>query len=152
VARLESEDQAVPSALELTFGASFEEDGVWRPYRLVLTSGGREEVLEDADVETRPIGRCALGLAPRDEIALLAAGLREVLGGERKCLKFEPQEPNWSLDVAASPGGWTVVCWIDAGNQIADHYTWDALGIRFFTDSARILAFAEALDAEGAVK
>ncbi len=151
MARLESEEQTVPSALELEFGTPFEEAGTWRPYRLVLTSGGREVVLEDTTVAGEPVGRCALGLAPRDETALLIAGLREVAGGERKAFKFEPQEPNWSLEVSHTPEGWMVVCWVDAGNQIADHYTWDAIGIRFFTDTMRIGAFVEALEAEGTV-
>jgi hypothetical protein len=157
MARLVSEDQEVVSAIDLELGAPFEESGTWLSYRLALRSGHRMAVLQDDDEGSAgpgagvPVGRCALGQAPRDEVQKLIDGLQALLDGKRQSLKFEPQEPNWSLEIAAGPEGWTVVCWLDAGNQLTCHYTWDAMGIRFFTDSTRIRAFAEALEAERAV-
>lgn len=148
MAHLASEERVCPSGITLELGDPFEEAGTWVPYRLVLRSGRREAVLEDARAGEAPIGRCALGLAPRDELAILVGLLRDLLEGRRKAMKFEPQEPNWVLEVSSAPEGWTVTCWIDAGNQIADHYTWDALGIRFFTDTEHLREFLEALEAE----
>lgn len=148
MAHLASEEQAFSSGVTLELGEPFEERGTWIPYRLVLKSGNRGAVLEDAKEGEPPIGRCALGLAPRDELAVFVAGLRDLLAGRRKSYKFEPQEPNWALEVSSAPEGWTATCWIDAGNQLADHYTWDASGVRFFTDSARLQAFVDALAAE----
>jgi hypothetical protein len=149
VAYLESEEQAVPSGVTLELGSHFEEAGTWITYRLVLRSGQRQAVLEDAGA--RATGRCGLCLEPRDEVAILIAGSGDLLEGRRKSFRFEPQEPNWSMEVSFAPAGWTVYCWVDAGNQSADHYTWDAMGIRFFTDTARIRAFLEALETERTV-
>lgn len=151
MAHLASEEQAFPSGVTLELGQAFEEAGAWVPYRLTLISGRRSAVLEDPEdpeAGEAPIGRCVLGLAPRDELAILVERLEDLLAGRRKAIKFEPQEPNWVLEVSSAPEGWTATCWIDAGNQIADHYTWDALGIRFFTDTARLRAFLDALAAE----
>ena len=148
MAHLASDEQAIGSGITLELGEPFEEGGSWVPYRLILKSGHRSAVLEDARSGEPPVGRCALGLAPRDELALLATGLRDVLSGRRKSYKFEPQEPNWVLEVSRAQEGWTATCWLDAGNQISDHYTWDALGIRFFTDTARLQGFLDGLETE----
>ena len=140
--RLVSDDRLVSSSLALELGAPISDEGVWLPYRLVISAGERSAALED-----RPdaCGRCWLGLAPADEVGRLLGLLDDLLAGRRTVARFEPAEPNFSLEISPAPEGWTVVCLLDAGNQISDHFTWDALGVRFFTSTATLREFREAL-------
>lgn len=150
IVQLFSEDPSVRTGISLEFGHPVVDDGKWVPYRLILESGDRRQVLEEPDGGT--IGRCALGLEPRNEVEILTRGVSGLLAGERERFTFEPQEPNWSLEIAKAPEGWTVVCWIDAGNQLTDHYTWDAIGVRYFTNQANLEAFHRALQAQRATR
>lgn len=138
--RLSSDDPDVPTRCLIALGPVVKQDGVWLPYTLSLQSGERELVLADPEGEAVE-GRCWLGLSPRDELALLAEGLDDLLSGRRTRWAFEPQEPNFSLEFEAVPEGYVVHAWVDAGNQRTDHFTWDAMGIRFFTTAQAVERF-----------
>lgn len=140
--RLASDDADIPSWIAIAFGEPVEADGTWLPFSLEIVSGPRTARLEDREGQ---IGRCWLGLAPKDELDGLVAALDDLQSGQRHHLRFEPSEPNFSLEIERAPEGWVVVCWLDAGNQISDHFTWDALGVRFFTNSSNLAQFREAL-------
>ncbi|MBI6546037.1 MAG: hypothetical protein HY692_04540 [Cyanobacteria bacterium NC_groundwater_1444_Ag_S-0.65um_54_12] len=155
---LQSEDRSVLSEISWEFGFPFQNNGIWLPFRLTLTSGKRREILADLDnaglalpevneATTNPpdTKRCVLGLSPRDELEILDNLLQELLANRRQRICFEPQEPNWTLAVEQVPEGYLVICWIDAGNQWSGHYTWDGLGIRFFTLQRHLVDFAKAL-------
>lgn len=148
--QLFSEDPFIRTGISLEFGNPVVDEGKWLPYRLVVESGDRRQVLEEPAGEA--IGRCAFGLEPRDEMVILEQGVSGLLKGKRERFTFEPQEPNFSLEIAKAPEGWTVVCWIDAGNQLTDHYTWDAIGVRYFTNQANLEAFHRALQAQRATR
>lgn len=147
MARLGSEEEAVSSEIGLILSAPIEASGRWWPYRLELKSGHRRLALEPTATQGQ-FTSCVLCLEPIDELALLCHGLRQILEGHKRRFAFEPQEPNWGLEVAHVPEGLTVFCWLDAGNQLTDHYTWDALGIRFFTKKEQVVAFIGAIETE----
>lgn len=138
--RLSSDDPDVVTRCVLELGTPVDQDGLWLPYVLTLQSGEREIRLADP-VEGTVEGRCLLGLAPRDELALLTEGLDDLLAGRRTRWAFEPQEPNFSLEFEAVPEGYVVHVWVDAGNQRSDHFTWDGVGIRFFTTAQAVQRF-----------
>ncbi|MEB3299972.1 MAG: hypothetical protein VKO21_10875 [Candidatus Sericytochromatia bacterium] len=135
--RLASDDPDVTTQCVIEFGSPVSDEGTWLPYVLALRAGERELSLSDP-AGGRVEGRCWLGLSPRDELALLVEGVGDLLAGKRHRWAFEPQEPNFAIDFEAVSEGYVVHVWLDAGNQLTDHFTWDAVGIRFFT-TAQVL-------------
>ena len=41
-----------------------------------------------------------------------------------------------------------MVSWMDSGNVVSDHYTWDGFGLRFFTSEEKIISFVRELEEE----
>ena len=143
--KLVSDDREVSSSLAIEFTQVVSRAGLWLPYRLEIASGTRRAALEDTEAQ---IGRCWLGLSPQDELGHLVRLLDTLVSGASPRLRFEPAEPNFSLEIERAPEGWVVVCWLDAGNQISDHFTWDAMGVRFFTNLTALGEFRDALARE----
>lgn len=144
MAVLESEETLVASAL--TLDLLVPEPG-WVGYRLLLVSGDRRLVLEDPP-EGHVEGRCLLAVEPVDEVELLCGRITTLLSGDGRAARFEPSEPNFTLEITRETAGFAAWAWIDAGNQLRAHSTWDGFGLRFFTDAERLSRFVADLRAE----
>lgn len=141
MARLISDDPDVPSYIDWRWlGAHSVGDETWRGYALTVRSGSYELSLTPHPDD---VGLCALG--PRDLEDLWLGFDRVRSGGE---WRFEPAEPNFTLDLRPEPFGLSVHLWIDAGNQSSDHHTWDGVGVRFFTTVAALEEFHRELQTE----
>ncbi|HBN07893.1 MAG TPA: hypothetical protein DD435_04325 [Cyanobacteria bacterium UBA8530] len=144
MATLKSEEKLIPSFIRFDLQDEIREDGRWLSYRLELSSGGKELLLEDRPDE---IGRCWLSLEPFDEVKRLIEGLESFLKGGKN-FSFEPQEPNFELLLSREELGFSVYCFIDSGNALHDHATWDGLGLRMFSNREHLEAFLAELKAE----
>lgn len=147
----------------------------WQHIRLVLKSGARElvfasEFKEDLnlrieDVLAREVKEAAsltkavldiqavadayvLCRSPRDEVKTLITHLDELGEGRRAKMLFEPFEPSFELSAESNGGSFRIELFVDAGNVETGICRWDALGIRFFTDTPRLKRFTDALKTE----
>ena len=148
MAGLLSEDQDCPSKLTITAGEmkvlsdERADEQQWQNLSLQLTSGKRA-------VETSANEDVMLCRSPTDEIDTLLFGLEELLHKKRAEVLFEPSEPSFELSfIRTQRGGIKVEVWLDAGNGETGIYTWDACGIRFYTNDANIRSFIDELSEE----
>ena len=75
-------------------------------------------------------GDYVLSLRPVNEIENLINGIKSFLTDTNKGLySFEGLEPSLELILERSHKGYSATCWVDAGNVISDHYTWDGFGL-----------------------
>ncbi|HEY9765579.1 MAG TPA: hypothetical protein V6C82_04415 [Chroococcales cyanobacterium] len=144
MATLKSEEKQIPSFIRFDLTGEVREEGRWLSYRLTISSGGKELLLEDQADE---VGRCWLSLEPFDEVKRLIEGLEAFLRGG-KTFSFEPQEPNFEILLSREELGFSVYCFIDSGNALHDHATWDGLGLRMFSSKEHLEAFLAELKAE----
>ena len=83
----------------------------------------------------------------KEEINKLSAGLQNFLNHKKiQTWRFEPLEPNFELIVSKTKlKGITLYFWLDQGNADFHHYTWDALGLRFYTNHHDLQTWSEEL-------
>ncbi len=148
MATLLSEDENVKSKFQLIF----EKDQVenkeaisWIPYKIILQSGEKELIYSRKKNNTGA-GDYVLALTPINEIDNLIEGIKNFINSKNSTMfSFEAVEPSFELIFERAHRGYSLTCWIDAGNVISDHYTWDGFGIRFFTSENNINLFVEQL-------
>ncbi|MBI1858718.1 MAG: hypothetical protein HYR97_06380 [Candidatus Melainabacteria bacterium] len=149
MAILFSEDEIVKSSFEIVLldtNIKIQERNSWVPYKLILKSADKK--LEYTKSQTGT-GDFVFALSPKDEILELTNSMSELLSVTSKTkYSFEPLEPSFELEIEKSHKGYSIYIWVDAGNVVSDHYTWDGLGIRFFTTEEKIQCFIEELKRE----
>ena len=152
MAILLSEDNEVKSSLELIFLKNKLQDKKtisWIPYKLILKSAKKELTFE-TEANNKGAGDYVLSLKPINEIGNLTTGIKSFLENTNKeIFLFEGLEPSFEFTLEHSHKGYTTYCWIDAGNVISNHCTWDGFGIRFFTSKEKITRFVNELEKEG---
>ena len=152
MAILLSEDSEVKSSLELVFLKNKLQDKKtvsWTPYKIVLKSA-KQELVYETEANNKGAGDYVLSIKPINEIENLVAGIKSFLENVNKeMFSFEGLEPSFEFILERSHKGFAVYCWVDAGNVISDHYTWDGFGIRFFTTEKNIKSFVNELGKEG---
>ena len=148
MARLASEDEQIKTSFELVLlKEKFESkhDISWISYRLILQSANKKLVYEKEKDDTGA-GDYVLALTPVNEIKKMSLEIEKFLSSEDKEIySFEPLEPSFELIIERSHKGFSVTVWVDGGNVISDHSTWDGLGVRFFTTEEKIKQFLEEL-------
>ena len=151
MAQLLSEDKQVTTSFSLNFLKDKIQDKIsisWIPYKLVLKSADKELTYEKDDSKNGA-GDYVLALKPVNEIENLINGIKGFLENKNtNMFSFEAIEPSFELVLERSHKGYSVVCWLDAGNVISDHYSWDGFGIRFFTSEKGIRLFIDELEKE----
>jgi len=151
MAILHSEDKSIKSRFEIKISKdeiknkpSFS----WALYELILKSG-EKEIIYKKDPQDNGAGDYVLSLMPVNEVSNLSKAIKQFLENKESNLySFEPLEPSFELIFERSHKGYSFTCWVDAGNVISDHYTWDGFGVRFFTTDENILSFADQLEKE----
>lgn len=150
MAKLVSEDDEVKSSFELILLKNQIENRpsiAWVPYKIVLYSSDKQLIYEKE--KNTGAGDYVLALEPVNEIHNLISGVESFLKNNTKNLfSFEPLEPSFELIMERSHKGYSVICWVDAGNVNSDHYSWDGFGIRFFTTEEKIKMFMKELENE----
>jgi hypothetical protein len=137
MAQLMSEEQESPSMLVLSPGPAKKQDEQdWQHVTIDLISGRRDlHTLENED--------SLFCRKPTDEVADLVANLQRLLANDVSEVIFEPSEPSFELSfIRTRRGGIKVEAWLDAGNGITGICTWDASGIRFYTNDDMLRQFA----------
>jgi hypothetical protein len=138
-----SEEVDTPSKLMLSPGPKKRiEDQDWQQVTIDLISGRRDiHTLENEDV--------LVCRQPTDEIVQLVEGLAKLVGKKQDQVIFEPSEPSFELSFSRTRrGGIKVEAWLDAGNGISGICTWDAAGIRFYTNEENLSKFVCELAAD----
>jgi hypothetical protein len=146
MAILHSEDQEVPSWLEMAPGDYVETEAsqTWQKLNLVLRSGRRDLALSANDRESSLLCR-----EPDDELLHLINMIDELIEGKRDKVLFEPAEPFFELNIGTTrQGSFTVHTWIDSGDASTGFYRWDAIGVRFFTTVEHMRNFANQMRKE----
>jgi hypothetical protein len=148
MAILQSEEQGTKSRLQMSAGQTVNHEEkagagqLWQRIILHLQSGSR-------NLETQADQDYLLCRKPQDEIEDLCDGLKQVVDGSRQSFFFEPSEPSFELSLERRhSGGIEVEVWLDAGNGESGIYTFDAIGIRFYTTTAAVDEFVRQLKAE----
>lgn len=151
MARLISEDEQVKSSIELVLlkdQIQYKPNISWIPYEIILNSGNKK-LLYKKEKGNNGSGDYVFSLKPVNEVENMLSGIESFLISENKTLfSFEPIEPSFELSIEKSFRGFSISCWLDAGNVISDHYTWDGFGIRFFTNKDKIFSFVQNLKKE----
>lgn len=151
MARLTSEDEQIKTSFELILlKEKFESkhDISWISYKLVLQSA-KQKLIYEKEKNDNGAGDYVFALKPVNEIEKMASELTSFLASEEKKLySFEPLEPSFELIVERSHKGFSITIWVDAGNVISDHSTWDGLGMRFFTSEKNIKNFLSEVKSE----
>ena len=151
MAKLISEDEQVRTSFELILikDQVKNKPGIsWIPYKLIIESGYKKLTYEKED-NNKGAGDYVFALEPVNEIENLISSIKSFLENQNKNLfSFEPLEPSFELILERSHKGYSVISWVDAGNVISDHYTWDGFGLRFFTAEKNINSFVQELSRE----
>ena len=151
MAKLISEDEQVRTSFELILikNQVKNKPGVsWISYKLIIESGYKKLTYENED-NNKGAGDYVFALEPVNEIENLINSIKSFLENQNKNLfSFEPLEPSFELILERSHKGYSVISWVDAGNVISDHYSWDGFGVRFFTTKEKINLFIDELKNE----
>ena len=108
-----------------------------------------KKLIYEKEKDDNGAGDYVLALTPVNEIEKIINELNNFLSSEdRKLYSFEPLEPSFELIIERSHKGFSVTVWVDGGNVISDHSTWDGLGLRFFTSDEKIKSFIKDLGDE----
>ncbi|HEY9789021.1 MAG TPA: hypothetical protein V6D22_01395 [Candidatus Obscuribacterales bacterium] len=140
MAQLMSEEVDTPSILMVSPGPKKQiEDQDWQYVTIDLISGRRDiHTLENEDV--------LVCRRPTDEIVQLVEALAKLVAKDQDQVIFEPSEPSFELSFSRTRrGGIKVEAWLDAGNGISGICTWDAAGIRFYTNEEHLTSFVKEL-------
>lgn len=151
MAKLLSEDNQVKTSIEIILLKDQMQNKPsisWIPYELILCSADKEVVYKKEN-GSKGAGDYVLALEPINEVKNLITGIKKFLDSKTSNMfSFEAIEPSFELLLERSFKGYSVTCWIDAGNVISNHSTWDGLGIRFFTSEENLLSFLGELNKE----
>ncbi len=151
MAILHSEDKSIKSRFEIRIvkeEIKNKENLSWVPYELLLKSG-EKELLFKKDTNDNGAGDYVFSLHPINEFLNLSNALKNFINDNAiSTYSFEPLEPSFEIIVEKSHDGYSFTCWVDSGNVISDHYTWDGFGLRIFVTKENILNFAEQLEKE----
>ncbi len=151
MAQLLSEDEQIVSSFNLILLKDKIQNKVsisWIQYKLKLKSAGKELVYEKKETDTGA-GDYVLALKPVNEIKNLVEGIKGFLENKNaNMFSFEAIEPSFEFILERSHKGYSFICWLDAGNVISDHYSWDGLGVRFFTTGEKVNNFLNELNKE----
>ena len=151
MAILYSEDEQVKTSIEILIlkeEVKNKNPIAWVPYKILLKSADKE-LSYTKEEGCKGAGDYVFALKPVNEIENLINGIKSFLENEsKKLFSFEPLEPSFEIILERSHKGYSVTCWIDAGNVVSDHYSWDGFGIRFFTGREKIIRFMDELKKE----
>ena len=150
MAILTSEDEQIKSSFELIFLKEEEKRSVisWINYKLVLKSADKELIFESKE-NNKGAEDYVFALKPINEIENLIDGIKAFLENKNSDIfSFEPIEPSFEIILERSHKGYSMNLWVDAGNVISDHYTWDGFGMRFFTSQEKLDSFVSELNKE----
>ena len=151
MAILHSEDKSLKSRFEIKIlreQIKNKPEISWIPYELFLVSGEKEMIYKK-NPDDNGAGDYVLALAPSNEILSISEALKNFLKNpESNSYSFEPLEPSFEIIFERSHKGFSFTCWVDSGNVITDHYTWDGFGIRFFTTEENLSNFISQLEKE----
>lgn len=151
MAKIISEDDKILSSFELILSSEQIENRdfiSWVPYKIVLLSAEKKLVYEKKD-NNSGAGDYVFALKPVNEIKDMISGIENFLVDlNKQIFSFEPIEPSFEIVIERSHKGYSFNCWLDAGNVISDHYSWDGFGLRFFTTEEKIRLFLKELIAE----
>ncbi len=142
MARLSSDNRECPSFLDLQAGdlkrlLAGDETQLWQSIALHLSAGQRQ-------ISTGEHEDCLLCRTPEDEVETLIDNLEALATRRKDKVYFEPSEPTFELSFERTrAGGIKVEAWLDAGNGASGIYTWDACGIRFYTNDELLVSFIE---------
>lgn len=146
MARLSSEDEQIKTSFDLIIlkDKIKKKPAIsWVPYELILQSHDKKLIYKKDNVGT---GDYVFAVTPINEIENLSIGIKNFLKNQNKNLfSFEPMEPSFELILERSHKGYSATLWVDAGNVVSDHYTWDGFGLRFFTSKKNINSFTNEL-------
>lgn len=149
--KLLSEDKQVITIFEVVLLKELlqkKENISWVPYKLIIKSADKELVFEKKEKKTGS-GDYVFALQPINEVKNFITGIKDFLESKnKKIFSFEAIEPSFEFTIERSFKGYSVTCWVDAGNVTSDHYSWDGFGVRFFTTEKNILSFIEELNNE----
>lgn len=151
MAILTSEDETIKSFVEIKLlhdSLKNKSEFSWIPYSLKLLSAD-VNLQYESPAKNKGAGDYVFALKPINELEELLKGLKNfLLNPELKNYFFEPVEPSFEITFERSYRGFSVYFWIDAGNVISDHYSWDGFGLRFFTSEEKIKSFTKELSKE----
>ncbi|MBI3590080.1 MAG: hypothetical protein HY094_01720 [Candidatus Melainabacteria bacterium] len=154
MAILLSEDEQVKSSFKLLFikdQIANKPSMSWVPYKIFLKSDEKELVFEKKS-KNNGAGDYVFALKPINEIENIINGIKVFLESKtNNMFSFEPIEPSFELILERAHKGYSVICWMDAGNVVSDHYTWDGFGVRFFTSEEKIALFVKELESENKI-
>lgn len=147
--KLISEDQNIISSLEFKFlkdQIQYRPEFCWIPYEINLVSANK---MISYSSDHKDLGDYVLSLKPVNEVELLINGINDFLNDEnKKMFSYEGLEPSFEIVFEKSHAGISSTIWVDAGNVISDHYSWDGFGLRFFTSKEKINIFVTELKNE----
>lgn len=151
MAILYSEDENIKTSIEILIlkeEVKSKNPISWVPYKILLKSADKELSYKKEE-GCKGAGDYVFALKPVNEIENLIAGIESFLNNQTKSMcSFEPLEPSFELILERSHKGYSASLWIDAGNVVSDHYTWDGFGVRFFTTLDKINLFVSELERE----
>lgn len=151
MAKLLSEDETVISSLELILLKDQIKDKTsisWIPYKILLSSA-KQKLVYEKTTNDNGNGDYVFAIKPVNEIDNLIVGVKTFLSNQNNNMfSFEAIEPSFELIFERAHKGYSITCWVDAGNVISDHYSWDGFGLRFFTSKEKIMSFLDELDRE----
>lgn len=112
----------------------------WINYSVIFKTPRREIKFESENL--------LLCLSPANELVALKEQLNNFLNNPKQHLyRFEPVEPNFEITLEKEPEeGLKLTFWMDNGNADCEYYTWDALGLRLYTDINELIGFVEQLE------
>ena len=118
----------------------FERGCQWVQYSIIWQTPSRELKFESESF--------LLCLSPVNELLELKKQLKAFLTEDKaKIFQYEPTEPCFELMLEKDEQqGIKFFFWLDNGNADYEYYTWDALGIRLYTDPQEIEAFIQQID------
>lgn len=150
MAKLLSEDKEVRTNLEIILLKDTIKSKInisWISYKLILQSGDKNLSYEKEN--DKGSGDYVFALTPVNEIENFISGIESFLKSKTsKMFSFEPLEPSFEIILERGEKGYAVHLWLDAGNVISNHFTWDGFGIRFFTNLENIELFINELKHE----
>jgi len=155
MAILISEETQFRSYLDLRPRGEHEIDGqeTWQKYRLEAAHGATILVIPHENLKDDACMACTLCRHPTDEPRKLSDLLSGLLAGRYESFSFEPLEPSFQLDVERQQSnevgdvdGFRVTLWLNPANVETAIFSWDSIGLRFFTSEKNLKRFTQDLN------
>lgn len=151
MANLYSEDDEVKTIFKLSLLSSEfkrKENISWIGYEVNLISANNTLNFKKKKIEDI-YGDYVFSIEPVNEIQKFVHEVNQfILDPEKNIYSFEPLEPSIEINFEKSHKGISAYIWVDSGNVISKHYSWDGFGLRFFTTEIKIKNFLEDLEKE----